>query len=131
MKGYWFAVVVGLFLLLGCSKTDTRIYGSWQSGMGGALTQYHFGKDGKFSMTVLFDGMRATAEGTFELDGDRLIMTPTTSNVEGASPNIEQARALVSQQARVHIRWDTPMSFTILSPDSGPNLQITRMAGPP
>lgn len=119
-----FAVVVG-----GCSK-GPDLTGTWQSGMGGALTTYHFHKDGKFSMDVLYDACRVEVSGTYALEGGKLALNPSQSKVEGPEPKASELRSQAGQASRVTIRMDSPASFTLMPNDPAP-LHINKVSPNP
>jgi len=124
MRILWLAVA-GL-VLVGCSNGASKLVGTWHSLAGGAISNYHFHKDGKFEMQTAFDGIFANVQGTYKMDGDRLVMEPTGSTVQGNSPREAEIRQQLGQSSRIQLRWDTPDSFTLISPDSGPSLQVSR-----
>lgn len=93
MKATMFALLVGMTLaIVGCSSSGTtggaaatnaeKIIGKWTvSKMGGKETpkeislSVEFTKDGKTKMTSNFGGKEETDEGTYKIEGDKIITT--------------------------------------------------------
>ena len=117
-----------LTVIVGCSKAP-NIVGTWTSGLGGAVTTYHFFKDGNFSMETLFDGYKAEAKGTYELSGNRLNLNPATSDVQGAGPRVEEIKGMLMQPSKVTITMQSPSTFRLGLEE--PPLIVNRVAPDP
>lgn len=67
--------------VVGCGRSNPDLVGTWSSGLGGALTTYHFRKDGTFTIENLYAGTRAIIEGTYSTDGGKLNTNPSKADV--------------------------------------------------
>jgi hypothetical protein len=122
-------LAVLLLILTGCGKKAPDIVGTWTSGLGGALTTYHFRKDGTFNLETLFDGYRAQVEGKYSFEGGQMHLDPSSVNVEGAGPRIDEIRASLNQPSRLYYRMNGPHSFQMGAQQ--PPLILSRMSKDP
>jgi hypothetical protein len=123
-----FLVACVALLALGCSKAPD-ITGTWNSGLGGALTTYHFKSDGKFWLDALYDGYNAHAEGAYHIEGDKLFLDPSSSSVQGSGPRTEEIRSQLAQPSRVTIKFQGPATFRLGLED--PPLMVHKVAPQP
>jgi len=124
--------LIVLFTLIGCHGNDSKLVGTWQTNMEGAHSEYHFFSDGHFTMQTHMGADVASVEGNAQVDSGRLVLTPSKTDVQGPDPQIaDQMRQSIGQSARVPMRWDNPMSFTLSMNDGTPGLIFNRMSDKP
>jgi hypothetical protein len=121
-------VLVLFLVVLGCSKSPSFV-GTWSSGLGGALSTYHFRTDGTYTMETLFDGYRAVSEGNYHTEGDKFFLEPRTGDVQGAGPRTEEIKGQLMQGARVTYKMYGPNSFRLGLED--PPLIISKVSPNP
>src|SRR5207244_3414950 len=87
-------LVLGLFLvaLAGCNKSTTttaaaaagvnkeKLVGTWETSDGSGTLE--FTKDGKVKTVAEMAGVKADTEGTYEVDGDKVTITPKGGDKE-------------------------------------------------
>jgi hypothetical protein len=121
--------LIGLLVCLaGCSKGPDLV-GTWQSGLGGALTTYHFKQDGTYMLECLYDGMHIVSNGKYRMEGQQLILEPASAEVQGANPRVEEYRSKMMQGSRVTVKMNGPDNFQ-LGLDMPP-LMVHRMSKQP
>jgi hypothetical protein len=107
------ALVCLLFSLLGCAPKPPNIVGTWVSGLGGALTTYHFRPDGTFSLETLFDGYKADVSGKYHFENRMFYMDPEAVDVQGAGPRLEEIKASLNQSSRLYYEIHSPASIRL------------------
>lgn len=125
----WIALCAG-FLLVGCAKTPSLV-GTWTSGLGGALTTYHFRQDGTFLFDNLYAGSHASAEGTYKVEGGMLYFNPTKTSVEGVGPEAERIRSSIAQPSRTMIKMMPGTDGVFQLGSQTPPLMVHRMSTTP
>ncbi len=122
--------IVTSALIAGCSKGPSLV-GTWESNMGGAHSLYHFRKDNTYTMVTDFDAVHAQSDGTFSVEGGHLVMQQASMNVAGSGPRADALKQEGNQSsARMTMRWDTPMSFSLIVGNEPP-LQVHRISPQP
>ena len=124
-------MLVAVLLGAGCGRESSSIVGSWRSGSVGAMSDYHFFPGGKFTMHTTRNGVTADVEGTYKIDGDRLVMAPTKSTVDGTNAALRaKLEPTLRQPSRVPMKWGDSDSLTLVMP-KGPGLILTRNSTKP
>lgn len=123
-------LIVAGVLIFGCAKAPNMV-GTWESNMGGAHSLYHFRKDNTYTMATDFDGVHAQSDGTYSVEGGHLAMQQSSMKVLGEGPRADTLRQEGNQSsARMTMRWDTPMSFSLIV-GNDPPLQVHRISPQP
>jgi hypothetical protein len=122
-------VVVAISVFLASCSKPPNIVGTWTSGLGGALTTYHFKPDGTFSFDSLFDGYMSHVDGKYHFEGKMLFLDPSGSNVQGAGPRVEEMKAQLAQSSRLTFQMYTPGSFRLGKED--PPLVVSKVSPNP
>lgn len=126
LTGIFLALVV--LVLEGCGG-GPDLTGTWGSGLGGAVTTYHFRKDGTFMMENIYAGTRAVVEGKYSTAGGKLSLNPEKSNVEGVEPEASNIKSVIMQPSRVTLTQKGPNVYQIGLQE--PPLVMTRMSKDP
>lgn len=103
--------------------------GTWQSNSGGAGTTYHFKPDGTFTMSVMFDATFANVAGKYRVEGDRLVMEPSSAEAQGR--NGDSMKQALLKPSRVQMRINTPASISLMLPDFTEPLMLARTSETP
>ena len=77
----------------------------------------------------LYAGTHAVVEGTYSVEGGKLNMVPTKSDVQGDGPQADQIRSIIMQPSRVTMIFQSPGNFQ-LGKDIPP-LMVHRMSPTP
>lgn len=128
-KSLLVAAFIACFALFGCGKKEPNIVGTWNSGLGGALTTYHFRPDGSFSLETLFDGYKADVSGKYHFENGMLYLDPSSADVQGAGPRVEEIRASLNQSSRLYYQIYSPGSFRLGAQE--PPLVLSKMSPNP
>lgn len=97
---------------LGCSQRP-NIVGTWNSGLNGALTTYHFRSDGTFNFEVLTAGCRGLVSGKYKFVGQQLELDPENAHVDGPQPVAGDMQASLNQVSRVTMQMQSPATFRL------------------
>ncbi len=116
-------------LAFGCHSASVNMVGTWTSGLGGALTTYHFRPDGTFTVENLYAGTHALIEGKYVVEGGKLALTPSKADVQGEGPEADHIRSVAMQQSRVTIKEISPNDFQLGL--ESPPLMVHRMSPNP
>lgn len=109
---YLAVLTVAIYMLSGCRPAPSLV-GTWESGMGGALSRYHFYPSGKFVLEDLFEATRAQIEGNYKVEGGKLFLTPSHVDVQGEGPAADQIRSVANQPSRVTITSQSDANFQL------------------
>ena len=77
----------------------------------------------------IFEGTRATVEGTYAVADGKLSMTPSKTNVEGQGPEADRIRSVINQPSRVTLIMKTPNDFQLGT--QVPPLMVHRLSANP
>ena len=113
MKTKLVAILAFIVTCLACHSSRPDLVGTWTSGLGGALTTYHFRKDGTFTIDNIYDGIRAVVEGTYSVENGKWNLQPTTSEIQGCGPQSDNVRTVIMQPTHVTLKQISPSDFQI------------------